>query len=239
MTQNIEKGCEIIKFIVKHNSEIVNILFLGICIAILVILFLDVSNDKKYKELEKQYNDYKISTEERITILLDEIELLNEKNEEESELDVKEILCYIEPLKQYDKEVYMEQYRIIVEKYDIETKNIKDFYSDADLNILYRCIETETYQCPIDAKINVVNVVFNRLNDGRFGNTIYEIITAKNQFAYHRTNISDSTKLAVEYAFYNGDTTNGAIAFRSDSTAESWGAWKKCYYDGYHSFYSK
>lgn len=238
MVQYIEKGCEIIKFIKKNFSDIMNFLFLCLCISMVVILFLNTANDKKYKELEVKYNEYKANSEERISILLDEIEYLNEQNVEETELNVEEILYYIEPLKQFDKEIYMEQYRKIIEKYNIEKVEVTDIYTEEELNYLYRCIETETYQCPIDAKINVVNVVFNRLNAG-FGNNIVEVITAPNQFAYHRTTISDSTKTAVEYAFYNGDTTNGAIAFRSDISPETWGGWKKCHYDGYHSFYSR
>ena len=223
----------------RNFSEILNVLLLCLCFVLFFTVSLHLSKDKKYKELEEQYTNYKLKTDERISILLDEIEFLNKESEEKTELNVEEILYYIEPIKDLDKEVYMEQYRKIIEKYNIERTEVTDIYSEEDLIYLYRCIETETYQCPIDAKINVANVVFNRLEDGRFGNTIVEIITSPSQFAYHRSNISDSTKTAVEYAFYNEDTTNGAIAFRSDISPDTWGGWTKCYYDGYHSFYSK
>lgn len=171
--------------------------------------------------------------------MTDEIEFLNEENERNSELIIEELLYYIEPLKELDKELYMEKYREIIDKYGTGIIKINDTYTEEELNLMYRCIETETYQCPIDAKINVANVIFNRVNDEKFGNDITSVITAKNQFAYGRKNISESTILAVEYAFYNEDTTNNAIAFRSDCSPENWSGWKKCYYDGYHSFYSR
>lgn len=216
-----------------------NISLVCACFGLFLILSIYATNDNKYKALQKEYDNYRYETESRINILVDEIEILQERNEELSKEEVSEILYYLEPFKETNKEIYIKQYKEIIEKYRLEGMSVYDIYTEEELNLIYRCVETEVYQAPIDAKINVTNVIFNRLKDGRFGKDICSIITAPNQFAYHRTVISESTILAVEYAFCNPDTTNGAIAFRSDISPETWGGWKKCHYDGFHSFYCR
>ena len=58
-----------------------------------------------------------------------------------------------------------------------------------------------------------------------------------NQFAYYRKEISDSTVLALEYAFMIEDTTNGSIGFRSDKLVDGWNGWEYVFTDGKHYFY--
>lgn len=90
-----------------------------------------------------------------------------------------------------------------------------------DLQYLYQCVETETYGADMKSKSHIVSVIFNRYKSKKFGNTITEIITSPNQFAYFRTDISKSTKKAVEYVMEHGDTTQGAIYFHSYNDAMS------------------
>lgn len=68
-------------------------------------------------------------------------------------------------------------------------------------------IETECYDADFDSKCNVANVIFNRLDSKQFGDSITEIITSPNQFAYHKKEISESTLLALEYAYVIKDTS--------------------------------
>ena len=216
-----------------------NCLIFGTCCLLIALLSIQMTKTKEYKNIQSEYSDYKNKTEKIINQLMEENDSLKESNKKTNEQKINELLEYIEPLKDYNKELYMEKYNEIKNKYGFIEKEIYDMYSEEQIYIMCRCIETETYQCPIDAKINVANVIFNRIEDEKFPSTPQDVITAPNQFAYHRTVISSDTYLALEYAFLNEDTTNNAIAFRSDISPENWGGWNKCHYDGYHTFYSR
>lgn len=85
-----------------------------------------------------------------------------------------------------------------------------------EIYLMQRVIETECYQCDFMSKVNVASVLLNRVENGNFGNNIEEIITNKNQFAYGRRYIAYDTILALEYASYYGDSTNGALYFHSN-----------------------
>lgn len=117
-------------------------------------------------------------------------------------------------------------YKDIIAKYsDVldPPESIYDVFTEDDIYIMCRVIETETFQAGFDAKVNVANVILNRINSGKFGDTVYEVCTKPGQFAYGRKNITDDTILALEYAYQIVDTTNGAVYFHSNKTAKkSW-----------------
>lgn len=94
-------------------------------------------------------------------------------------------------------------------------ETIYDVYTEDEIYLMQRCIETETFEQSFDSKVNVANVILNRIEDGRFGNSANEIITSPKQFAFGRKNISEDTKLALEYAYMFEDTTDGALYFHS------------------------
>lgn len=94
-------------------------------------------------------------------------------------------------------------------------ETIYDVYTEDEIYLMQRCIETETFEQSFDSKVNVANVILNRIEDGRFGNSANEIITSPKQFAFGRKNISEDTKLALEYAYMFVDTTDGALYFHS------------------------
>ena len=100
-------------------------------------------------------------------------------------------------------------------------ETIFDYFTEDEIRLICRVVETETYQCDFDSKVNVANVVLNRIESGEFGDTVEEIITTENQFAYGRKNISEDTILAVEYAFMIEDTTNGALFFHSNNKTDT------------------
>lgn len=135
------------------------------------------------------------------------------------------MLEIIEPLKETDSYEYYKLYKKITEYYtgcyDFQAM-IEDNYSEEDLNYLARCVETECYQCQFNCKVNVANVIINRVNSDRFKqSTIKDVITSPNQFAYHRTNISEDTMLAIEYTLLFGDTTEGALFFHSNNKTQT------------------
>ena len=142
-----------------------------------------------------------------------------------------------------DKEKWYLGYKQMIAEFDgylDPPETVYDVYSADEIYLIQRAVETEVFQCSFDAKVNVASVIFNRIDDGRFGNTVKEVITNPGQFAYFRTKISDSTVLAVEYAFEIEDTTDGCIAFRSDKCPDKWGKWVYRFSDGaVHHFYSE
>lgn len=139
-----------------------------------------------------------------------------------------------------DKKQWFIKYKEIIEKYeDIGTPDtIYKWYGQDDIYLMQRTIETECYQADFMSKVNVANVIINRIQSGNFGQNVEDVITAENQFSYWRKDISKDTILALEYAFMFEDTTNGSIAFRSDCSPEYWGKWEKNFTDeANHSFY--
>lgn len=96
------------------------------------------------------------------------------------------------------------------------TEKLHSNFSLDEIYLMQRVIETECYQCDFKSKVNVASVILNRLDNGNFGENIEEIITNKNQFAYGRRYIAYDTILALEYASYYGDSTNGALYFHSN-----------------------
>lgn len=134
------------------------------------------------------------------------------------------------------------EYKSIIDEYkDVidSPETIYDYFTDEEIYLIQRTVETECYDADFISKVHVANVIFNRLeSNNRFGNNITDIITRKNQFAYFRTEISYETILAVEYAFEIEDLTQGSIAFRSDKNPDTWYGWEYVFSDNVgHHFY--
>lgn len=122
-----------------------------------------------------------------------------------------------------DKKEWFLAYKDIVFKY-VEwidpPETIFDYFTEDEVNLICRVVETETYQCDFDSKVNVANVVINRLESGRFGDTVEEVITIEGQFVYWREIITEDTILAVMYAYEMEDTTFGALYFHSNEKTD-------------------
>ena len=123
-----------------------------------------------------------------------------------------------------DKKEWFLAYKDIVFKY-VEwidpPETIFDYFTEDEVNLICRVVETETYQCDFDSKVNVANVVLNRFESGRFGDTVEEVVTTESQFAYWRKNITEDTILAVMFSFEIKDTTNGALYFHSNKQTDT------------------
>lgn len=129
-------------------------------------------------------------------------------------------------------------YKIMTKDYEAPPLHITDVYSEDELNYLYRCVETEVFGADFESKTHVASVVFNRLEDGRYGNSLKAVITSPNQFAYHRTYISESTIEACAYAFEIGDTTQGALSFHSGKISQKFNGQSLIFTDSAgHHFY--
>lgn len=189
---------------------------------------------------EKEYEEKNIVSVSTIVALsnpIDEDKLLYQAASNAYEMKLNELE------ETDDKYAWYIEYKTIVEKYsDIidPPENIYDYFSEDEVYLIQRMVETETYGAPFDAKVNVANVAFNRLYSGEYGDSIKEIITKPNQFAYHRKSISEDTIIAVEYAFELTDTTNGALSFHSNSKTNTFNRQKYIFTDvAGHHFYGK
>lgn len=133
-------------------------------------------------------------------------------------LDKQEELSSIE-----DNEEWFVAYKDLIEEYSEwvdPPETIYDYYTEDEIYLMQRCIETETFEQDFDSKVNVASVILNRIESDEFANEVSEIIV-KGQFSFGRENISEDTVLALEYAFMIGDTTDGALYFHSNSKTET------------------
>ena len=133
-------------------------------------------------------------------------------------LDKQEELSSIE-----DNEEWFIAYKDLIEEYSEwvdPPETIYDYYTEDEIYLMQRCIETETFEQDFDSKVNVASVILNRIESDEFANEVSEIIV-KGQFAFGRENISEDTVLALEYAFMIGDTTDGALYFHSNPKTET------------------
>lgn len=174
----------------------------------------DIGNDKIYKistHFLQNYNDNEISNivEEAKTEIKIEIEL--EKKQQEV-LEKQEQLNNIQ-----DKKEWFLAYKELIEEYSEwfdPPETIYDYYTEDEIYLMQKCIETETFEADFDSKVNVASVILNRIKSEEFSDNVYDVIVP-GQFAFGRNNISEDTVLALEYAFMIGDTTNGALYFHS------------------------
>lgn len=132
-------------------------------------------------------------------------------------------------------------YKALISKYSFAIDRpevIYDYYSPEEITLMERCIETEGYQADFASKVNIACVILNRINSEDFQDSVYGVITAENQFAYGRTEISSDSKLALEFAFEIEDTTDGCIAFHSNRKGEFFNNWEYVFTDAVgHNFY--
>lgn len=197
-----------------------------LCIfTVLLLLFVNIAlidDKKKEEQIEqevvyvkaekiepvKQNSEPKVEEVKEITKTIEEIKL----EEFYSELDK------IKHIKNNNKEEWFIAYKDLTYEYMewIEKpETVFDAFTEDEVRLICRVVETETYDQPFKEKVNVACVVFNRLENGGFGDTVTEVITTPRQFAYGRKNITESTILAVMYAYEIEDTTDGALFFNS------------------------
>lgn len=102
-------------------------------------------------------------------------------------------------------------------------ENERVTYTQEDYENLLRIVEAEARGEDLEGKRLVANVVLNRVNSGKFPNTISEVIFQKNektvQFSptvkknFQEIEISEETYQAVEEALNGEDTSEGALFF--------------------------
>ena len=146
-----------------------------------------------------------------------------------------------ERLKAEDKKEWFLKYKEFMGNPDFEDKpeTIYDCFSEQELDLLFCVVQAEIGDYSFDQKVNVANVIFNRITHERFGETLNEVLVPS-QFAtisngrINRVKVDEDTILACEYAFLFEDTTNGALFFDSDGSLD----YKFLFSDSAHNFYT-
>ena len=150
-------------------------------------------------------------------------------------------LEYEELSKIEDKKEWFLAYKEFIKKYPEydRPQSLYEKYTEEEIYIMQRVIETEVYGKDFEAKANVASVILNRIEgDNNFSDDPMTVCTSPGQFVYSRKQISEDTKLALEYAEEIEDTTNGALYFNSMEPMESWNGRPRIFTDHVgHSFY--
>ena len=133
-------------------------------------------------------------------------------------------------------------YKNIVSKYSYiidPPETLYDYFTDEELDLLFHVVQAEVGdEYSFEQKVNVANVIFNRVRHVKFPDNLLEILVAE-QFqpitdgGYIEVEVSNDTILACEYAFMFPDTTNGSLFFDSNNTLK----YEFVMNDGAHNFY--
>lgn len=103
--------------------------------------------------------------------------------------------------------------------------------TETEYDLLLRLVEAEAGGEDLTGKLLVANVVFNRLKNEKFPNSVSEVILQRDengaQFSpvsdgrIEAVSISDQTKEAVEAAVYGEDISGGALYFVAREAADA------------------
>ena len=162
---------------------------------------------------------------------------------EEPEIDYETIVSEkfqeLDEIKE-NKQEYLHSYKLLLEEYADYINPpvcIYDVFTEDEIYLMCRCIETETHGCKFDGKVDVAVVIINRLESDKFANTVDKVIVP-GQFAFWREKIEEDTLEALEYAYLFGvEELREALFFQSGEELSTFSGRKLKYYDGYHWFY--
>ena len=120
-----------------------------------------------------------------------------------------------------------------------------------EYNVLLRIVEAEAGGEDLAGKMLVANVIMNRVQSGRFPDTVTEVVYQKNpngkaQFSPTVNGRIDSVKVsqqtinAVERVLDGEDSSNGALYFRSVRSNSDWhdNSLRRIFEHGNHIFYT-
>ena len=123
--------------------------------------------------------------------------------------------------------------------------------TEDDYQVLIRIVEAEAGGEDITGKMLVANVIMNRVQSGRFPDTVTEVVYQKNangkaQFSptvngrIDSVRVSQETVDAVERVLGGEDSSNGALYFRSVRSNGTWhdNALRRVVEHGNHIFYT-
>lgn len=188
-----------------------------VCVAPIVGL----SDDNK--EIETIEAESIMSTELQSETNIEETETIEEIKEPTiEEIASAEYIAHMEKLNSCeDHKQWFLDYKTLMDKYSNEldeVETIYDWFSKEDLQLLFNVVEAEVGDYGFDEKCNVASVIFNRIDNENFGDTLSTVLISS-QFTtirngrYKRVTPSEETILACEYAFSIEETADGALFF--------------------------
>jgi len=179
-----------------------------------------------------------------------QLKTINEQITMDNDYLSKNDFKLIEPMKNYDKIKYLEEYKTIILKYHTGEKSIEDYTTPKEFNLLCSVVQAEIGIGNFDQKVNVSASIINRFNNKNFPDTWDEILMQKYNGTYQYSSVGNKSYLhqkvtpdtveAIEYAWYFGsDDVKDATYFCVDSEKNSWHKrnLESVYDDGKHSFY--
>lgn len=125
-----------------------------------------------------------------------------------------------------DKMQWYKEYKEVISEMALDERPITicDEFTNEEIELIFKVVQREVGdEYSFEEKSHVASVIFNRLKDGRFGETIGDILTP-GQFhvlrssTFNNTKVSEKTILAVQYAFEIEDTTDGCIFFEKNTS---------------------
>lgn len=188
---------------------------------------------------------------------------VDESDNEPAEIVIKSTVDISdEILERYAKPALEERIQVQVEEVVLVTKSnshseleeADPLLTEKDYTALLNIVEAEATGEDMIGKIMIANVVLNRVESGRFPDTIFDVIhqqlNGSYQFSplydgrYYTVTVTDSTIEAVERAMAGEDYSNGALFFVARSLAsENAVSWfdrnlEKVATHGVHEFYN-
>lgn len=222
-----------------------NIIIISILLGLTIGLYLSTRSLNNNIE---QLNTKIIEQDNRIMELNNSVTNLTQENENLTNMvieNVDEILSYIEPLKQYDKQLYLSMYKDIMKNAPDALETIYDYTTDEEFKMLCGVVEAESGVCDFDGKCNVASTIINRYLSEIFPNGWSDLLLQDIQYTtvlngrYKEVEITQDTIDAIEYAFSVEDTTNGCTYFHSGQSYwhENNDKLEFVFEDKYHKFY--
>ncbi|MFR0822442.1 MAG: cell wall hydrolase [Clostridia bacterium] len=141
-----------------------------------------------------------------------------------------EYIQYLLKFPQNEQSLTDEELDDMLDDYEEVEVDYDDITVDEDeLEILYKICQAEAGGSTEVEIGHVASVILNRVKFSGFPNNIKDVVFQRKQFApitngsYDRAVPSEKTKRAVDTILANGDTTGGAIYFRTRASAEAAG----------------
>ena len=126
-----------------------------------------------------------------------------------------------EIIKEIEKEIIVE-----VEKQSLYVYNITSMEREMLARLVYREANTESLEC----QMAIVSVIVNRWQDGRWGETIEDVIYSPNQFTpanlLYKTTPTELNYTAVDLVLQNGCTLSPYVMFFRTDHHFGWEGYK-------------
>ena len=152
----------------------------------LITVNIPVIPQQKIAQIDESHIMTLSEIEEELTLVGSEE---TESNEfEQAVIDMQNDLDRIEDITSSNMDWYI-AYKNVIDKYSkiIPTPaTVYDFYTEDEIYLIQRVVETECFDSDFDSKCHVANVILNRIEDPdqRFGSTVEKVVTSENQFLH-------------------------------------------------------